>query len=117
MNAFENYGLDAMGIVDANSLNQTMIRLVQEVFGKAERPEDDAAGYTILNSCLDELYAKAERITDGHCSGSRMFTTEMGNAELTQKRNILMRKLFEEISKVWHYNLEIVNGNELVSKK
>ncbi len=109
MNAFDRYGLDAMGIEDAEAFNRKMISLVQEVFGKCERPEDNATGYKILTSCLDELYSKAERIADGHCSGSRMFSVEMGSAELTEKRNTLMRKLFEAISKVWHYNLEIRN--------
>lgn len=117
MNGFEKYGLDAMGIEDAKSFNETMIRLVREVFGESSSPQENETGYKVLKSCLDELHAKAERITDGHCSGSRMFTVEMGSEELNEKRNSLMRKLFDEISKVWHYNLEIINGNELVNKK
>lgn len=117
MNGFKKYGLEAMGIDDAESFNKTMIRLVREVFEESSSPQENATGYEVLNSCLDELHAKAERITDGHCSGSRMFTVEMGSTELTEKRNSLMRKLFDEISKVWHYNLEIINGNELVNKK
>ena len=115
MNAFQKYGLDAMGIMNAEVFNKTLISLVQEVFGKSERPEDDAVGYTILDSCLGELYAKAERITNGRCRASRMFSIEMGSADLTKKRNLLMQRLFEEISKVWHYNLEIIN-DELIAK-
>lgn len=108
MNGFQKYGLDAMGICDAESFNGTMIRVVREVFGN---PEEEGA-YTVLNRCLDELYGKAERITDGHCAhcaGSRIFTG-------TEKHNLLMQKLFDEISKVWHYKLEIVDGI-LIAKK
>ena len=107
MNAFEKYGLDAMGIADAEAFNTTMISLVQEVFGVSEKPQENESGYRMLNSCLDELYSKAERISNGHCYASRMFAVEMGSKELTEKRNILMKKLFGEISKVWHYNLKL----------
>lgn len=117
MNAFEKYGLDAMGIDDAEGFNKTMISLVHDVFGKSDTPQENETGYKILNSCLDELYTKAERITDGHCSGARMFSSEMGSTELTEKRNELMRKLFGEISMVWHYNLKIVDGDKLVKKQ
>jgi len=117
MNAFEKQGLDAMGIEDAKSFNETMIRLVRETFGESAIPQENETGYKMLNKCLDELYYKAERITDGHSSAFRMFSTERGSEELTEKTNTLMRKLFDEISKVWSYNLEIINGNELVAKK
>ena len=101
MNAFQKYGLDAMGIDDCESFNEKMIKTVYEIFGK-DNAED---GFSELVSCLEELYKKAERVSDGLCYASKMFSTEDG-----EKRNTLMKKVFEEISKVWHYNLEIVNS-------
>ena len=102
MNALKKYGLDAMGIIDAEEMNKVMITAVREVFGA-----DSEQAYAILTSCLEELYAKAERITEGHAIATRMFTTLCGTPELTEKRNALTRRLFSELSTRWHYNLTL----------
>ena len=102
MNAFEKYGFDAMGIFDADELNHVLIAIVREIFGG-----DSEQAYTMLADCLDEIYSKAERITEGHISGSKMFTTICGTPELTQQRNELTRRLFSELSSRWHYNLTL----------
>ena len=102
MNAFEKYGFDAMGIYDAEELNPILIGMVRDIFGG-----DSEQAYTMLLSCLDELYVKAERITDGSISGARMFTTICGTPELTRQGNELTRRLFSELSSRWHYALEL----------
>lgn len=102
MNAFEKYGFDAMGIYDADELNPILVGMVRDIFGG-----DSEQAYTMLLSCLDELYVKAERITDGSISGARMFTTICGTPELTRQGNELTRRLFSELSSRWHYALEL----------
>lgn len=102
MNAFEKYGFDAMGIYDADELNPILIGMVREIFGG-----DSEQAYRTLVDCLDELFYKAERITDGHISGARMFTTICGTPELTLQRNDLTRRLFSELSRRWCYALEL----------
>lgn len=105
MSNLEKYGLGAMGITDEENFNAAMRRIVRENFGESDIDQ----GYGILRDCLEELYAKAERVTQGRCSGSKMFE-RMGSPAFCEKKNRVMTELFAEVSKVWTYEVEIKDG-------
>jgi len=104
MNAFQRYGMDAMGVAYPKALDQELIEIVQGVFGA----EQDT-GWVFLDQALDEFYVKAEKLTDRLVSAT-MFTSIKATPELTEKYHLLQKMVFEAISKYWKYDL-VLEGN------
>lgn len=108
-NVFEKYGLDAMGIVDAELANTILLNITMSLF-----KEQSETAFSVLNGCLEELYSKAVTLSN-RCYGSfRVFTSEMG--ELTEKRNVLFKSLCTEFLPLTHFSCVSLNGDVLEYK-
>lgn len=104
-NGDRQYGLDAWGISDYDTVNQILIDTTREVFGQID--DHDTIGFRVLNNVLDELYQKHEMIYDGHSVAFRMFSVFMGNEELTAKRNRLAALILERLAPFWKYSATV----------
>ena len=96
------YGLAEFGDFDYAEINSQIAQAINEVFGA-----DVEIGALVLVDVLSELYQKAESITDGCSAEYRMFTSIGHNAD---KRHALTKKIFQILSSVWKYALQINEG-------
>jgi hypothetical protein len=105
MSSLGRYGLEAFGVVGSDDLNDKLVQAIKIHYNDQEK------GIIALKVILDDLFQKAEAISDGKSLGFRMFTTVCSDK---QNRDGLTKDVFRILrDKGWHYSLILTDDNLL----